>query len=56
MFAAPAAAVLPTVDGGDSGYAKTETGGAVVVEKSVGEPASGAPVFDYRNEIQPSSL
>jgi hypothetical protein len=55
VFAAPAAAVFPTVDGGDSGYAKTEAGGAVVVEKIAGEPASGAPVFDYRNEMQPSS-
>ncbi|MGH3110434.1 MAG: hypothetical protein ACRDZV_17175 [Acidimicrobiia bacterium] len=55
VFAAPAAAVFPTVDGGDSGYAKTDTGSAVVVDKTIGEPASGAPVFDYRNETQPLS-
>jgi hypothetical protein len=55
VLAAPAAAVFPTVDGGDSGYATTETGGAVAVDENVGSPATGAPVFDYRNEIQPSS-
>ena len=55
VFAAPAAAVFPTVDGGDSGYAKTETGSAVVVGKNVGEPAAAAPVLEYGNELQPSS-
>jgi hypothetical protein len=55
VFAAPAAAVFPTVDGGDSGYAKTDSGSAVVVDKYVGEPASGAPVTQYSSEMQPSS-
>lgn len=55
VFAAPAVAVFPTVDGGDSGYAKTGSGSAVVVDKNVGEPASSAPVLDSRSEMQPSS-